>query len=72
MSNGCSMNNNTPVTLIRAARMCPVCGNYSRVYRSQEMEDGSIRRKRQCRSCGFKFLTVELFSAELGGESAQN
>lgn len=47
------------------ARMCPVCGGRSVVYRSEEAKGGSIRRKRVCRACGTKFETEEKFSRVL-------
>ena len=49
----------------RAARMCPVCGKRSVVYRSAEVKGGNIRRKRVCRACGTKFETEEKFSRVL-------
>lgn len=44
-----------------AARMCPVCGCDSIVWRSMELSDGSILRKRRCKSCGTRFETAEKF-----------
>ena len=48
-----------------AARMCPRCACDSVVYRSEEMPDGSIVRKRRCRACGKRFKTLEKFLGEL-------
>ena len=45
----------------RAARMCPVCGEDSRVYDTRETADGTIRRKRRCLTCGAYFITAESF-----------
>lgn len=45
----------------RAARMCPRCGSDSTVRRSEEQADGSILRRRVCKSCGMQFETVEIF-----------
>ncbi len=44
-----------------AARMCPICGEDSRVYESRETADGTIHRKRRCLACGVSFCTVESF-----------
>ena len=44
-----------------AARMCPACGSESVVFRSIEKADGTIIRKRICRSCETKFETQEKF-----------
>ncbi len=40
---------------------CPRCGyNNSRVVDSRQTEDGkTIRRRRECESCGFRFTTFE-------------
>lgn len=44
-----------------AARMCPVCGSESVVFRSFEKGDGTIIRKRICKVCETKFETQEKF-----------
>ena len=44
-----------------AARMCPACACDSMVYRSMELPNGSILRKRRCKKCGAKFETLEKF-----------
>lgn len=49
----------------QAARMCPVCGSESVVFRSMEREDGTIVRKRICKACETKFETQEKFSRVL-------
>ena len=49
----------------RAARMCPICGGESVVFRSIEKRDGTITRKRICRLCETKFETTEKFSRVL-------
>jgi len=39
---------------------CPNCGNNnSRVVDSRPTEDGSIRRRRECESCNYRFTTFE-------------
>ncbi len=48
-----------------AARMCPVCGSESLVFRSIERSDGTVIRKRICRVCETKFETTEKFSRVL-------
>lgn len=45
----------------QAARMCPACGESSVVYRSMELPDGTILRRRRCRGCGTEFETSEKF-----------
>ena len=46
----------------RAARMCPVCGGESVVFRSIEKRDGTLTRKRICRLCEPKCETTEKFA----------
>lgn len=41
------------------ARMCPICGETSKVLESRERQDGSIWRKRICMSCKAKYTTTE-------------
>lgn len=48
-----------------AARMCPVCGEDCGVYRSRELSDGTVSRKRRCSRCGTVFETQEKFSRVL-------
>lgn len=45
----------------RAARMCPVCAEDSRVYATRVQPDGTIIRKRRCIACGTRFFTREVF-----------
>ncbi len=52
---------NKDLKIYRAARMCPVCGEDSRVYDSREQSDGTIRRIRCCSVCGVRFSTEESF-----------
>lgn len=52
---------NKNLKMYHAARMCPVCGEDSRVYDSREQPDGTIRRKRHCSACGACFSTEERF-----------
>lgn len=49
------------LTTESAARMCPRCGESSRVYDSREREDGVIVRKRRCVKCGTEYETNEFF-----------
>lgn len=44
-----------------AARMCPLCGEDSRVYRCGDRRDGVFVRRR-CMRCGAEFETLEVFS----------
>jgi len=48
-----------------AARMCPECGEDSVVYDSRECFDGSILRRRRCKVCGQRFVTIEKFSHKI-------
>ena len=50
------------VEVLKAARMCPECGEDSYVYDTREQPDGSIVRKRRCRKCGLEFKTTEILS----------
>ena len=50
------------VEVLKAARMCPECGEDSYVYDTREQPDGSIVRKRRCRNCGLEFKTTEVLS----------
>lgn len=52
---------NKDLKMYHAARMCPVCGEDSRVYESREQPDGTIRRIRCCSVCGARFSTEERF-----------
>lgn len=38
---------------------CPFCGCESKVLESRHTEEGSIRRRRECMSCGKRFNTYE-------------
>lgn len=39
---------------------CPFCGaDETSVLESRSLEDGSIRRRRECKKCGKRFTTVE-------------
>lgn len=50
------------ITVDRAARMCPRCGEDSKVYDTRERQDGAIIRKRRCIKCGIEFETLEIFT----------
>lgn len=52
---------NKDLKMYHAARMCPVCGEDSRVYDTREQPDGTIRRIRCCSVCGARFSTEERF-----------
>ena len=45
---------------MKLARMCPVCDAGSIVYDTREQPDGSIIRKRRCKACGVRFMTMEI------------
>jgi transcriptional regulator NrdR family protein len=38
---------------------CPVCGGATAVIDTNPSED-SVRRKRKCRECDFRFTTIEI------------
>ena len=42
------------------ARMCPKCGNDSRVYWTYDRNDGARMRRVRCPSCGTVFETIEV------------
>lgn len=39
---------------------CSQCGHKTDVYDSRLTEEGNLRRKRKCRSCGYRYATIEL------------
>ena len=45
-----------------AARMCPKCGEDSKVYDTRERADGAIIRKRKCVKCQVEFETIEVLT----------
>ena len=53
--------------MTRAARLCPVCGGESHVFKSFEREDGLFLRRRRCKSCGMVFETIEVFTGLVRG-----
>jgi len=42
---------------------CPICGSDTRVINSR-LSENIVRRRRQCKSCGYKFWTYEILEAE--------
>ena len=50
------------ITVEHAARMCPRCGEDSKVYDTREREDGVIVRKRRCVRCKTEFETMEIYT----------
>ena len=48
-----------------AAKMCPVCGDDSCVYETRERHDGSVVRRRRCKTCGKRFVTREIYERAL-------
>ena len=49
------MNNQTMV------RNCPNCGNEGIVYESLTTVEGDIKRKRKCKFCGHRWVTLEKY-----------
>ncbi len=44
---------------------CPSCGYYdTRVVDSRPTENEAIRRRRQCRKCGYRFTTYETYEVD--------
>lgn len=50
------------ITVEHAARMCPRCGEDSKVYDTRERPDGAIIRKRRCLTCRTEFETIEILT----------
>lgn len=46
-------------TGLSGAKLCPKCGEESRVVDSRVMPDGNVWRKRECISCGARYETIE-------------
>lgn len=46
--------------------LCPICNSETRVYHKKNFLDksGYIRRYRECKSCGHKFVTIQNYSEE--------
>lgn len=45
---------------------CPVCGERTLIYDSRPDESGeSVRRRRKCRVCGYRFTTIEVDAEQL-------
>jgi len=46
---------------------CPICGSDTKVYVKKNLLDkyGYIRRYRECRSCGYRFVTIQPYSEEI-------
>lgn len=42
-----------------SARLCVKCGEDSLVYDTRDRSDGTVIRRRRCRNCGFKQVTIE-------------
>ena len=55
------MGSKTPISMEHAVKLCPVCGEGSKVKRSDEQPDGSILRRRVCKRCGTQYETAEKF-----------
>lgn len=47
--------------------LCPICGSETKVYLKKNFLDknGYIRRYRECKSCGHKFVTIQNYSREI-------
>lgn len=52
---------------------CPICGSDTRVYVKKNFLDryGYIRRYRECKSCGNRFVTIQNYSEEVIVEKQQ-
>ena len=53
---------------------CPICGSDTKVYVKKNFLDkyGYIRRYRECRSCGHRFVTIQNYSEEIIVEKQQH
>lgn len=49
------------LTTAKAGKMCPKCGEDTRVIDSRTDESGFVIRKRRCNRCGTGFMTRENF-----------
>lgn len=43
--------------------ICPECGGSTGVVDVRDKDDGSVRRRRICHDCGFRFSTTEAVNA---------
>ena len=50
---------------------CPKCNSKSEVNDSRPTKDNSVRRRRQCKNCGFRFTTHEIFNDTLEVEEVE-
>lgn len=41
-------------------RMCPECGEKSKIMDVRDRTDGTVRRRRRCLECGKEWKTVEI------------
>lgn len=45
------------------ARLCPICLGPTAVIDVRDRRDGCTKRRRECRCCGARFITLERFEA---------
>ncbi len=43
---------------------CPKCGIPTRVIDSREWSFGTVRRRRECIGCGYRFWTIEAYAVK--------
>ena len=52
---------------------CPKCGSFrSRVKDGRSADDGAYRRRRQCRDCGTRFMTLERYERSIENRQPHN
>jgi transcriptional repressor NrdR len=52
--------------------ICPSCQGQSKVIASKENADGTaVIRRRECLSCGYRYITIERFEREVQRKEKQ-
>ena len=52
---------------------CPTCGSFkSHVKEGRSTRDGGYRRRRKCRDCGQRFITIERFVQAVENRRSHN
>ena len=46
-------------------RICPACGDGTTVYHCKETDDEIFKRYRKCKSCKYRFVTIEIMIEEM-------
>lgn len=52
---------------------CPACGSFhSAVKEGRSVDNGTYRRRRECRTCGRRFSTIEIYLPLGSGKKTKN